>query len=125
MAALIEGLAGVEDAATAMRRIQLSPRWAATESQNVNVTVRYPASRGYVSYRYAHNPDERAFQLTVTGGGESAALRLLLPVEVKTVCKVLVDGEPQSIAVECMEKSRYLCVSLDSLIKPRAIRIFY
>jgi len=125
MAALIEGLAGVESETPAYQQVRLSPRWSFTSTNEVNVTARYAASRGYVSYRYAHDPAKKTVNLTVTGSGKSAELRLLLPKDWKTVSKVLLDGKEQKISIEQIEESKYLRVPLESLGKPRVLQIFY
>jgi hypothetical protein len=52
-AALLEGLAGIEDTGAGFRAARVSPRWlAAGVSQQAQVSVRYPSSRGYVLYQY-------------------------------------------------------------------------
>jgi hypothetical protein len=125
MAALVEGLAGVESTAPAFQQVQISPRWSLTSTDGVNVTARYVASQGYVAYRYAHNTNKKTFHLTVTGSGKGGELRLLLPEGVKTASKVLLDGEPQKISIGRIEESHYLQLPLEFLAKPRALQILY
>jgi hypothetical protein len=51
-AALLEGLAGIEDTGGGFRTALISPRWLAAGAMDVEVSVRYPASYGYVPYHY-------------------------------------------------------------------------
>ncbi len=50
--ALFEGLAGVKDRGAAFSRTALTPRWVSANVPSAEVTVRYPASAGYCSYKY-------------------------------------------------------------------------
>ncbi|HEY0867057.1 MAG TPA: hypothetical protein VGE01_06760, partial [Fimbriimonas sp.] len=77
--ALVEGLAGVVDKATAFDRVELSPRWSAAGEDEADVTVHYPASDGYVSYRYRHDPGAKTIRIELTGSGEGGELSVLLP----------------------------------------------
>lgn len=94
MAALIEGLAGVQDSphSQAFSHPQLSPRWTLTTSSTVKATVRYAASQGYVAYTYAHHPAAREIQLTVTGSGATIDCHLLLPEGAMTIATVQANG---------------------------------
>ena len=62
------------DEDVAYRVAGVSPRWPAAGTNAAQVTVHYPASNGYVSYDYRHDPAKREIALTVTGSGEKAEL---------------------------------------------------
>lgn len=113
MAALVEGLCGVVDepGSTALRRVELSPRWAASGRGSAEVVARYGASRGYVAYYWRHDAGNRRITLSVTGGGERLRLRLLLPAGA-TAADVLCDGKGLPAAIETVQDSRYAVVGL-------------
>ena len=108
MAALVEGLCGVADApgSAALRRVVLSPRWAATGCRTATVTARYGASRGYVAYRWTHDPSARHIQLHLTGSGERVALRMLLPAGA-TTAEATVAGAKVALVTEMVGNSTY------------------
>ena len=85
MAAMVEGLAGVKDAAKtgAYSQPVIAPRWITTISDTATATIRYAASRGYVSYHYAHNKQQHTINITAATGGEKIFFHLLLPVDTK------------------------------------------
>ena len=127
MAALIEGLAGVQDqeGTAAFQQIVLSPRWAAADVNQVKATLTYPASSGYVSYVYAHNPEAKTIQLTLTGSGQGAKLRLLLPGRAKAISSSTIDGKPIPAQLERIEESLYATLPLESLQIPHEIQVAY
>ncbi|PWH17693.1 MAG: hypothetical protein DDG60_01585 [Anaerolineae bacterium] len=110
--ALVEGLAGVVDTATAFESVCLCPRWPAAGVDSAEVTIHYPASDGYAAYRYQLDEAAQRLTLTVTGSGRQAALRLLLPASVSAVNSVLVDGAPVPYRLNQVEESRYLELDL-------------
>jgi hypothetical protein len=77
--ALVEGLAGVRDLDTAFDRAEVAPRWLAANTDEADVCIHYPASDGYVAYRYQHDAERKTIRLNLTGSGEDFQLRLLLP----------------------------------------------
>ncbi|MCY7350368.1 MAG: hypothetical protein LH606_06845 [Cytophagaceae bacterium] len=109
MAALVEGLAGIKDAPTsqAYARPVLAPRWGETRSDTVAVTICYPASGGYVAYRYTHDRARKQLHLTTTGSGKTLRYHLLLPEKATAVRSVRVDGKPVTFATSTVEKSVY------------------
>jgi hypothetical protein len=117
--ALLEGLAGVRDDGVAFDAATVAPRWTSAGVKSVAATIRYEASDGYVRYRYKQEPD--AIDLELTGSGEKARLRVLLP-KGKSASRVTIDGEEVPFEVETIEQSTYACMSTDSA-KPHHIRI--
>jgi len=124
MLALMEGLAGVGNAATAYKRVRLSPRWNAAGVASVAVTARYAASDGYVSYTYAHDAAARTVEVTLTGSGDEAELRLLLPAGATGVGAVKLDGRPAQAGEERVEGSVYAVLAV-ALGRPATVRVAY
>ena len=104
MYALMQGLAGVKDLATKFRDVRLSPRWTVTGTSEVQVVCRYGVSNGYVAYGYRQ--DTRRIGLEITGSGESATVRVLLPTG-RTAAAVLVRGEDAPFTLETVGDSAY------------------
>ncbi len=122
--ALTEGLAGVKDEATAFRSVELSPRWAAANVRHARVTLRYPASRGYVSYEYWDDLQSHSLRLIATGDATQCRLRFLLPQTAHGIQQVKVDGRPVVSRLEQIEHSKY-AVTTVPLIKPVEVTISY
>jgi len=108
--ALIEGLAGVVDTGVAFDRAQVAPRWSAAGVDGAAVTVKYPASDGYVSYDYTTDGDD-VMWLKVTGSGHRMNVRLLLP-EGRAAAAVAVDGAGTEFEIVATEQSRYVSLTL-------------
>ncbi len=124
MHALMEGVAGVKDAATAFRKVRLSPRWTAAGVKSVQVVARYGASTGYVAYTQTQDAKSKTLSLLVTGGGDEFQLRLLLPAGAVSVKKATVDGKVVASSVEQIENSRYAVMSLRNTA-PVEVRVTY
>jgi hypothetical protein len=110
MYALMEGLAGVHDADVAYRRIELSPRWAASNVDDVSVAARYAAGDGYVSYRFHHDAARRSISIDATGNATSGSLRILMPAGAKSIESVEVNGQSQLFRAERVRESLYTVV---------------
>ncbi len=108
MAALVEGLAGVKDDGLAFSTVKLSPRWPTSNTDSVNVTIHYPASNGYITYKYRHYPDRKNIKITVTGSGETVDAHLLLPAGVNKVSSVCSDIQDIPFEMIKNEKSNYV-----------------
>ncbi len=115
LAGLMEGAAGIEDNGVRYSEVRLSPRWAAANVQHAYVVARYAASDGYVAYRWrytAQGEHNRTYlHLEATSSGEQMQVRLLLPDEVLTVQKVVLNGEDVPMgtySLETIGMSRYL-----------------
>jgi hypothetical protein len=121
--AVAEGLAGVEDTDRAFGTVQVSPRWAATASDNSRVTLHYPASNAYVSYTCRIDRKKRRILLDLTGSFDRACVSCLLPGRSKAKA-ITVDGDEVAFDNRSLEGSRYADFTLDSL-PTGAIRIDY
>jgi hypothetical protein len=114
MAALVEGLAGVKDSPgeQAFGVPTLSPRWNETKADTVNVTIRYAASDGYVSYKYYYNPSQKAITLLTTGNALKMNCHILLPENTKPI-SVHADQQTLSFKSVQIEKSTYVDFSIN------------
>jgi hypothetical protein len=112
MGALVEGLAGVKDNGLAFSHPVISPRWASSGTDSVDVTIHYPASNGYVAYRYVHRSEIKEILMNITGSGDDVAVHLLLPNGVSSVKTITVEGRPVKFMIAGMETSRYIDFSL-------------
>ena len=111
--AIAEGLAGIEDKGRAFDRVKVAPHWAATVAHEADVTLHYPASDGYCSYRYR---DNRRGQLTLdlTGSFGVADVHCQLPPGRKAG-SVTMAGAPVAFRNTRVEKSNYVDFALDAL----------
>ncbi len=105
--ALIEGLAGVRDRGVAFNRTLIAPRWEAAGETEATVSVVYPSSGGYVTYRYHREEDK--IRLHFTGTSESTDVELLMPGDAE-VLSVRLNGDPVPIGTRYIEGSGYLII---------------
>ena len=77
--ALFEGLAGIVDAGRGFDTLTLSPRWAATDRDDVVASAHYQASGAYAAYRMKIDRKAKTLSLQVAGSAKSLRLELLLP----------------------------------------------
>jgi hypothetical protein len=103
--ALIEGLAGVKDRGVAFSQTQLTPRWHSANVPSAEVTVRYPASTGYCSYKYEAN--QQKLEVELTGSAESFDVQLLVPSQVRAQ-RTRLDGHEIATTERRIEESSYL-----------------
>jgi hypothetical protein len=110
MAAMVEGLAGVKDGPLTQTLTHpiLAPRWDLGEPRIILSTIRYPASQGYVTYRFAFDPGAREITVNVTGNAASMAGHFLLPPKTDAVRSVEVDGRPASHSLAHVSASTYV-----------------
>jgi hypothetical protein len=112
--AMIEGLAGIVDAGRAFDRVCLSPRWAAAGVNTASACARYPASGGYVRYRYTLRPDAGAITLLVTGNASMMNIELLLPPD-SDAAGVTINGLKAAFHIKIIESSKYACFDLSGI----------
>lgn len=124
MHALIQGLAGIRDEATTMQAVTIAPRWSAAGVGEVAVTARYGASRGYVAYRWRHDPARRTLTLLATGSGERCRLRLLLPAGATGVASAVLQGRPVVPTLEQVRASTYAVLEA-SPAQPLQLQLIY
>jgi hypothetical protein len=105
--ALVEGLCGVKDRGVAFDHTLLAPRWPAAGESRSRVTIKYPASGGYVSYSYLL---EKGFlQLTYTGNHERSDLTIMLP-EDREIAGVKINDREVPYGLKDQGTSRYVVV---------------
>jgi len=110
--ALIGGLAGVKDTGTAFDSATIAPRWTAANVDGSSVTVRYPASRGYVRYDYTYDRANRRVAITFTGSANRTEIAMLLPTG-SSVNKAFLDGRPTAVKAYEVEGSHYASILND------------
>lgn len=114
LGALFEGLAGIVDTASRYDDALISPRWPAEPAiMQAYVVARYPASDGYVAYRWQR--EAQGLRLYVTGSGRTAYVRFMLPPDAGDDVTMTVAGQPVTPVMEEVGLSRYAGVALDRL----------
>jgi hypothetical protein len=108
MAALIEGLAGVQNKGLAYSEVNLSPRWNSASVDSVSVTTRFAASDGYVAYQYRNFPKKKQMEMQLTGSGNDINVHLLLPKGVSSASSVFSGEQKVQFTVSETEKSHYV-----------------
>ncbi len=109
-AALLEGLAGIEDTGAGFRSARVSPRWSAADVDEAKVTVRYPAGRGYVAYRYRRQGSR--ISLHCASCAENTTLRVPLPPGMHSA-KALLNGRPVDLRMETVEETMYAVAEVE------------
>ena len=109
MAAIIEGLAGINNApgTEAFSTPIIAPRWTTTQSDSVNVSVRYAASKGYVAYQYHLDNLNHSIHIRATTGGENMLLHVLLPGSLRAT-SVIVNKNKIAFTPSTIEHSNYI-----------------
>ena len=103
--ALFEGLAGIKDLGAAFSKTAIIPRWVAANVYSAEITLRYPASAGYCSYRY-HAEDHKLL-LDFTGSAEVFNVEILLPRKHQATATLL-NGRAIATTIRQIEESTYL-----------------
>jgi hypothetical protein len=115
MAAMIEGLTGIKDApkTEAFNKPIVAPRWVTTSSDTVNATVRYAASKGYVSYKYLLDKQQHTINILATTGGGKMDFHVLLPQGLKAKA-VTVNDQYLVFKQSAVERSNYADFELNA-----------
>jgi hypothetical protein len=124
MAALVEGLAGVNNLGLAFDKAGLSPRWSSSSTDSAEVTIQLPASGGYLSYKYSDNTKTREIRILLTGSGIELKGHVLMPENIKTINSVTCDDQPVKFSMSTIEKSLYADFTLP-LDKVHLVKIKY
>ena len=109
LSAIFEGLCGVKSTAPAMRRVILSPRWAATDETEVECCAAYPGSGGYCAYRFRREAD--ALELLIASADDKLHLEILMPPG-RTPGRVIVNGHAAEFETRMVEQSCYVSMTL-------------
>lgn len=120
--ALIEGLAGVVDRDVLYQCAAIEPRWVSTGVNDIEVTVRYADSGGYVKYHYEHFPTLKRIRITLTGSGHRFDYHVMLPAK---PISVAVDGQPVPFNGVQIESSEYVDFTLTQQSTVQQIEIQY
>jgi len=110
MAAFIEGLAGVKDVQNteAFSTPIISPRWINTKANDVCVTIRYEASKGYISYKYKNIPEKKEIQIIGTGSGNRIIYHIQLPDKIKAARSVKRNNQNLLFKTFTIENTSYV-----------------
>lgn len=108
-AAIIEGLCGVRDDGIAFSEARVAPRWVAAQEAQADVSVRYPASRGYVAYKYWHDSAADTITILFTGSALKYELAVLLP-ENRMIRSALLNGRSVKSGIRTIESSSYAVI---------------
>jgi hypothetical protein len=79
MYGLVEGMVGATDTGIAFSQATISPRWAVSNENKVNTTIKYESSEGYVAYEYKIGKNAKVIQMICTGNAQSKRYEILLP----------------------------------------------
>ncbi|MFN3728221.1 MAG: hypothetical protein ACK4XJ_00715 [Fimbriimonadaceae bacterium] len=103
MAAFMEGLAGIVDTEPGYQSVTVTPQWALTDVQDIQVVAHLPASNGYVAYRW--QSDDKGIRLELAGSGERAKVNILLQDTRDIVIEV--NGKEVNHVIEDVHAKRY------------------
>jgi hypothetical protein len=103
--ALFEGLAGIKDQGAAFSKTALTPRWISAKVPAADITLRYPASAGYCSYRYS--AQAHRVTLDFTGSADNFEVQILLPPDRQAKSTTL-NGRAIATTERRIEQSTYL-----------------
>jgi len=112
--ALLEGLAGIKDEGIAFNKARLAPRWSVADVDEVNATVKYPASGGYLCYTYKFDKINNELQVDFTGTAANIDVELLIG-ENQTVTDVHLNKQPIKFKTKLVENSKYICISTNQV----------
>jgi hypothetical protein len=112
LGALLEGAAGIEDRGKLYQDVRISPRWSHTpDVRSAWVVTRYAASDAYVAYRWEWRAN--SITLDVTGSGEHATIRLLLPPQASGDVTAQRNGRPAAFELEQVQGSHYVVLDIE------------
>ncbi len=103
--AFIEGLVGIENASKLFKTVNVSPRWAAADVEEAEVSVGYRASETRVGYYYRCTGN--SIDLEMQGNHSKAHFHLLLP-RGRRAEKVTADGKDVEFVNTMIEQSAYV-----------------
>jgi hypothetical protein len=103
---LMEGLVGVQDAGISFDEAVMVPRWESAGIRDVEATVKYEASGGYVSYKYKMLEKEKKLIVEFTGNAHTTRVKILIP-ENKNLTDVYCDREICRYELLEIENSTY------------------
>ncbi len=105
--ALVEGLAGVKNEGTCFDKVKVSPRWSAAGTNKADVSIKYPARGGYVSYHY--EMQENKLLMNITGNFNECTLECLLEDD-QVPEQVKVNDKEVPVKLRSIEDSRYILI---------------
>ncbi len=109
--AMMEGLAGIEDASKLYRKVALSPRWIALGVEEVEAAAIYPASTTAFRYRFRHDAGRKEITLSWEGAADGLMIHLLLPKATQAK-EVFVGAKAVAFENSLVESSPYVDLEL-------------
>ena len=106
------------------RSVVASPRPPRLRTARRNDRFVYPASGGYVAYRYRLDPERKRLEFTVATSGTKGRCHVLLPEAAAKAVEVIVNGAPRAFSSSRVEHSIYVDFELDEATS-REIAISY
>lgn len=113
MFSLMEGLAGVKDDGIAFDKATIAPRWAATNEKEVEVTAKYEASKGYVSYKYKYS--DKMIGIEYSSSAKDIKCEILIPKDRKIV-SVKLNNQLIGHTMKNVESSTYVQFSINNTL---------
>lgn len=101
-------MAGVKNDGLAFDKLILSPRWTSANTSAVNVTVNFPASNGYIAYKYKNDVLAKQLSLQITGSGSQLKAHVLLPQNAALVAAVTTGNKSLPYKMSTIETSKYV-----------------
>jgi hypothetical protein len=79
VAALIEGLAGLQDQTGRWQQVMLTPRWALVGAQDIYVSAKYGCNDSYFAYHMNIDPESACIVVDYSGSGRHVIFHILIP----------------------------------------------
>ncbi len=113
LAALLEGLAGIQNRGLAYDSVRIAPRWDAAGTNDAKVTAKTEASGAYVSYAYRQR--ENGFRIELAANGAKRDFEILLPGKTPASLACTVNGSATEYSLKTVGQSKYLTVSVNEI----------
>jgi hypothetical protein len=122
LAAVDEGLAGVQDLDAQYRKMRFAPRWAVTPFREGRYLTGYEASHKTVDVRWIFT--EKGFRYHLLSPAKTISAHLLVPSG-KTPKTLLVNGAETAFALSTVGESRYVDVVVVSCDGTTDLEVIY
>jgi hypothetical protein len=110
---LMEGLAGIQDKLKTYQETKLAPKWLFTGKKEVEVSAVYPASQGYITYKYKQKTPN-TYSLLFTGSANSYEVMLPLPDKHTSIKNCTLNGKQTDYKVKKIQNSAYIQLFIKS-----------
>jgi len=107
---LYNGLCGVSDLTCTFDSVKISPKFSSIQSRVSSTTLRYPASLGYISYRWIQEEPLKQTVIHFSGSGNTKLFEILQPAQ-KHVKTVSLNGKTVPYSTRSVGKERFVTFS--------------